>query len=65
MFSHMDFWTTFKIGVTMKSVRKIIKEMVEKYPNDMELGARVRWYIKWLYEGTEKEYKDEDKKWSV
>ena len=25
----------------MKSVRKIIKEMVEKYPNDMELGARV------------------------
>ena len=42
MFSHMDFWTTFKIGVTMKSVRKIIKEMVEKYPNDMELGARVR-----------------------
>ncbi len=29
----------------MKSVRKIIKEMVDKYPNDMELGARVRWYI--------------------
>ena len=49
----------------MKSVQKIIKEMVEKYPNDMELGARVCWYIKWLYEGTEKEYKDEDKKWSV
>ena len=49
----------------MKSVQKIIKEMVEKYPNDMELGARVRWYIKWLYEGTKKEYKDEDKKWSV
>ena len=49
----------------MKSVQKIIKEMVEKYPNDIELGARVRWYIKWLYEGTEKEYKDEDKKWSV
>ena len=38
----------------MKSVRKIIKEMVEKYPNDMELGARVRWYIRWLY-GEEKE----------
>ena len=37
----------------MKSVRKIIKEMVEKYPNDMELGARVRWYIRWLY-GEEK-----------
>ena len=38
--------------------------MVDKYPNDMELGARIRWYIKWLYKGTEKEYKDEDKNWS-
>ena len=63
MFSHMDFWTTFKIGVTMKSVRKIIKEMVEKYPNDMELGARVRWYIRWLY-GEEKE-NPKNSKWSV
>ena len=62
MFSHMDFWTTFKIGVTMKSVRKIIKEMVEKYPNDMELEARVRWYIRWLY-GEEKTPKPKD--WSV
>ena len=62
MFSHMDFWTTFKIGVTMKSVRKIIKEMTEKYPNDMELGARVRWYIRWLY-GKEKTHKPKD--WSV
>ena len=58
----MDFWTTFKIGVTMKSVRKIIKEMVEKYPNDMELGARVRWYIRWLY-GEEKTPKPKD--WNV
>ena len=51
----------------MKSVRKIIKEMVDKYPNDMELGARVRWYIKWLYEGVTKKsegYKD-DNKWSI
>ena len=51
----------------MKSVRKIIKEMVDKYPNDMELGARVRLYIKWLYEGLTKkdeEYKDNDK-WNV
>ena len=51
----------------MKSVRKIIKEMVDKYPNDMELGARVRCYIKWLYEGLTKkdeEYKDNDK-WNV
>ena len=46
----------------MKSVRKIIKEMVEKYPNDMELGARVRWYIRWLY-GEEKTPKPKD--WSV
>ena len=66
MFSHMDFWTTFKIGVTMKSVRKIIKEMVEKYPNDMELGARVRWYIRWLYEGKEDaEEKSNNTKWSI
>ena len=51
----------------MKTVQNIIKEMVDKYPNDMELGARVRWYIKWLYESITKkdeEYKD-DNKWSV
>ena len=51
----------------MKTVRTIIKEMVDKYPNDMELGARVRSYIRWLYEGITKkdtEYKD-DKKWNV
>ena len=51
----------------MKSVRTIIKEMVDKYPNDMELGSRVRSYIRWLYEGITKkdtEYKD-DKKWNV
>tara|TARA_B100000214_G_C23466878_1_gene400926 strand:+ start:254 stop:397 length:144 start_codon:yes stop_codon:yes gene_type:complete len=47
----------------MKSVQKIIKEMVEKYPNDMELGARVRWYIRWLY-GEEKE-NPKNNKWSV
>ena len=59
----MDCWSTLKIGVIMKSVRKIIKEMVEKYPNDMELGARVRWYIRWLY-GEEKE-NPKNRKWSV
>jgi hypothetical protein len=51
----------------MKSVRQIIRDMVDKYPNDMELGARVRWYIRWLYDGLDKkdeEYKD-DNKWSV
>ena len=51
----------------MKQPIKIVKDMVERYPNDMELGARVRWYIKWLYDGVDKkdkEYKD-DNKWSV
>ena len=51
----------------MKTVRKIIKEMVDKYPNDMELGARVRWYIRWLYnekDDTEK-YEDRNRKWSI
>tara|TARA_B100000287_G_C20232387_1_gene622655 strand:+ start:255 stop:401 length:147 start_codon:yes stop_codon:yes gene_type:complete len=48
----------------MKTVRQIIKDMVDKYSNDMELGARVRWYIKWLYKGKKEEYKD-NKKWSV
>ena len=51
----------------MKQPIKIKKDMVDKYPNDMELGARVRWYIKWLYEGISKndeEYKDENE-WKV
>ena len=49
----------------LKSVQKIIKEMVKKYPNDMELGSRVRWYINWLNEtkGKDKEYNDKGKKW--
>tara|TARA_B100000085_G_scaffold124076_1_gene112906 strand:+ start:282 stop:440 length:159 start_codon:yes stop_codon:yes gene_type:complete len=52
----------------MKQPIKIIKDMVDKYPNDMELGARVRWYIKWLYESItnkDKDYKDKNKKWSI
>ena len=60
MFSNMGFWSTIKIGVIMKSVRKIIKEMVEKYPNDMELGARVRWYIHWLFGKNMKNPKDRE-----
>ena len=51
----------------MKQPIKIVKDMVEKYPNDMELGARVRWYIKWLYDEVREQkhdYKD-DKKWSL
>ena len=60
--------------MVMKTVRKIIKEMVDKYPNDMELGSRVRWYIKWLYDGKDgdgtsfskknDDYKD-NKKWGI
>ena len=50
----------------MKSVRRIIKDMVDKYPNDMELGARVRWYIRWLDEGKEDaEEKSNNTKWST
>ena len=47
----------------MKLPINIIKEMVEKYPNDMELGSRVRWYINWLNEtkNKDKEYGDGDK----
>ena len=32
----------------MKSPIQIIKRMVKDYPNDMELGAKVRHYINWL-----------------
>lgn len=49
----------------MKTVRKIIKDMCAKYPNDGELGARVRWYMEWLYQEVREqkhEYKD-DKEW--
>ena len=50
----------------MKSVRQIIRDMVDKYPNDMELGARVRWYVKWLYEGKkDAEEKSNSSKWSA
>tara|TARA_Y100000590_G_C15639012_1_gene984189 strand:- start:857 stop:1006 length:150 start_codon:yes stop_codon:yes gene_type:complete len=49
----------------MKSVRQIIKDMVEKYPNDMELGARVRWYIRWLYNEDEDKAQHKPGKWSM
>ena len=54
-------------GEKMKLPINIIKEMVEKYPNDMELGSRVRWYINWLNEtkNKDKEYEDGDKKWGA
>ena len=49
----------------MKLPIKIVEEMVQKYPNDMELGSRVRWYINWLNEtkSKSKEYNDKDKTW--
>ena len=51
----------------MKLPINIIKEMVEKYPNDMELGSRVRWYINWLNEtkNKDKEYENGDEKWGA
>ena len=44
----------------MKQPIKIIKNMVDKYPNDLELGARVRGYIKWLYDGVDQKDKEEE-----
>tara|TARA_R100001163_G_C4967098_1_gene128546 strand:- start:484 stop:657 length:174 start_codon:yes stop_codon:yes gene_type:complete len=38
----------------MKSPLKVIEEMVKKYPNDMQLGSKVRWYINWLRDITKK-----------
>jgi len=32
----------------MKQPIKIIEELVEKFPNDMQLGSKVRAYIHWL-----------------
>ena len=34
----------------MKTPIKIVKDLVEKYPIDMELGGKIREYIRWLYE---------------
>ena len=49
----------------MKLPIKIVEEMVQKYPNDMELGSRVRWYINWLNEtkNKDKQYKDGNREW--
>ena len=30
--------------------KRSIKRMVEDYPNDFELGGKVRHYVRWLYE---------------
>ena len=34
----------------MKTQIQVIEEMVKKYPNDFDLGGRVRWYINWQKE---------------
>jgi hypothetical protein len=37
----------------MKTALQIIKDMVKKYPNDLELGARIREYVRALFKGEE------------
>ena len=32
----------------MKTPLQIIERMVKDYPNDMELGGKIRHYIRWL-----------------
>ena len=45
----------------MKLPIHIIERMVDDYPNDQELGGKVRHYIHWLREGkTKKEPKNDD-----
>ena len=45
---------------------KTLTQIVKDTPNDMELGARVRWYIRWLYEGKkDAEEKSNESKWST
>ena len=48
----------------MKTALKVIKDLVRKYPNDMELGGRVRHFIYQLV-NTEQDYKDWKKKWDT
>ena len=36
----------------MKTPLKVIKDLVKKYPNDMELGEQIREYIRWLEKKT-------------
>ena len=40
----------------MKTALRVIKDLVRKYPNDMELGGRVRHFIYQL-ENTEQDYR--------
>ncbi len=41
----------------MKTPLQVIERMVKDYPNDMQLGSKVRWYIHWLRE-SKKDKKD-------
>ena len=51
----------------MKTPLQIIEKLVHDYPNDMELGSRVRYYIRWLKEPLNKKKKGENPKneWKV
>ncbi len=42
----------------MKTPLQIIERMVKDYPNDMELGSKVRHYIWWLKDSKKKKDKD-------
>ncbi len=44
----------------MKQPIQIIRELVNKYPNDMQLGKKVRAYIRWLFDWRDTEREDKD-----
>jgi len=48
----------------MKTTLEEIKNLVKKYPNDMELGEHVRSFIYQL-ENTEESYKAWKRKWTL
>ena len=48
----------------MKTTLEVIKDLVRKYPNDMELGSRVRHFIYQL-ENTEQDYKQWKQRWDI
>ena len=43
----LGFWTTTKIGVIMKSVRKIIKEMVNGFSTTLKVFRFGNPFMKW------------------
>ena len=49
----------------MKTPIQIVERMVKDYPNDMELGARIRWYIKWLREPKNKDKEQPNYDWKI